>query len=80
MYRKGSSPCSCSKRRHSISKPLFHKLASQIYIPLSVKFIESYAFGTCSKLEIITIPSSVTNLGDYVFALCLKAYASVQIS
>lgn len=68
------------KRWYSISKPLFHKLASQIYIPLSVKFIGSYAFGTCPKLEIITIPSSVTNLGDYVFALCRKVYVSVQIS
>ncbi len=39
-----------------------------VYIPDSVKIIESHAFEGCKKLESIILPKNLEKIGNYVFA------------
>ena len=55
-----------------IGKKAFHRCRSvtRIYLPESIKTLETGAFTWCDHLESIHIPSGITEIGAYVFEHC----------
>lgn len=40
-------------------------------VSYSVTGIDSYAFANCSGITSVTIPDGLTDIGEYVFAVCI---------